>query len=69
MNDEKRYTLEPMCLDVTLGEHLELLKSPKKCLAIGLDVTTERARYQTIHEWYGWPPLPPIDPSEEIDFS
>lgn len=62
-----RHPLDPVNIDVTLEEHLDLLRSPKKCLALGIDITEERAKYDSVQAWHGWPPLPDIDPSEEID--
>ncbi len=62
-----RYPLDPISIDVTLEEHLDLLRSPKKCLALGIDITEERAKYDGVQEWHGWPPLPDIDPQEEVD--
>lgn len=62
-----RYPLDPVSIDVTLEEHLELLKSPKKCLALGIDLMTERLIYAEKRQWNSFPPLPDIDPNEEID--
>lgn len=52
-------------IEVTLKQHLELLASPRKSNLLGIDNTEERLIYEHRHEWYGWPPIPPIDPSEE----
>lgn len=62
-----RYPLDPIALDVTMEEHLELLRSPKKCLALGIDITNERLIYEEKRQWNGFPPLPDIDPREEVD--
>lgn len=62
---EKHY-LFTSAIEVTIEEHLELLASPKKCDKLGLDNTYEREVYSHRHEWYGWPPCPPIDPDEEL---
>jgi len=62
-----RYPLDPVSIDVTLEEHLELLKSPRKCLALGIDITYERMIYEHRRQWNGFPPLPDIDPREEVD--
>jgi hypothetical protein len=65
--DPPRYPLDPISIDVTMQEHLELLKSPRKCLALGIDITYERMVYEERRQWNGFPPLPDIDPNEEID--
>jgi hypothetical protein len=62
-----RYPLDPVSIDVTMEEHLDLLRSPKKCLALGIDITYERMIYEHRRQWNGFPPLPDIDPREEVD--
>lgn len=64
---EPRYPLDPVSIDVTMAEHIELLKSPKKCLRLGIDITYERMIYEHRRQYNGFPPLPDIDPNEEID--
>lgn len=59
--------LFPINIDVTLEQHLDLLKSPKKCLALGIDITFERMMYEHRRAFNDMPPLPDIDPNEEID--
>jgi hypothetical protein len=67
INQPEMITLDPTSMEVTKEEYLELIVSPKKCMALGIDNTYERRVYTERRQWQDWPPLPPIDPNEEID--
>lgn len=64
-DEEPRHMLLTCGISVTISEHLALLASPRKCNVMGVDNTYERLVYGHKHEWYGWPEMPEIDPSEE----
>ena len=51
-------------IDVTMEEHLEILKSPKKCEELGVDFMYERMIYDHQRKYNNFPPLPEINKDE-----
>ena len=65
-DDPKVHMLLTCGVEVTMEQHLELLASPKKCNLLGVDNAFERMVYEHQHEWFDWPPIPEIDPNDEM---